>query len=343
METEIELYKGEQLDYFGRVPLARVLRAAFRPILRANTEAARFLMWLRPIVDATPIGGEPRLVNLRSVLGYCDVVVVVDDAVLYRHPHRVGELLASALQEIVAELDPDVEEWGFCVTGPELDDYPLERPAPPVEGAVDLDLGRPRRLSFLMQKLEDPAPEIVRTEELGIDPAALGPINVLVRGDVVASLGGTLPFSTKVEEGGFLSGNVRRADGPDAKYIVEVAGVSPAKYAGASLMHFTFTGDSFGAMNQILASERPGEQLLGWYHTHLFAATDEMGLSSIDVDLHFETFRQPWQVAGLVNVVDGTRVLRFYARQGDEMRECPQWVADERGGYSATRPRVGTS
>jgi hypothetical protein len=343
METEIQLYRGEHLDFFGCVPLAAVLRTVFRPILQAQTEAAGFLLWLRPIVDTTPIDGAPRLVNLRSVLGYCDVVVVVDGAVLYRHPHRVSELLAPALQEIVAQLDPEVDEWGFCVSGPEVDDYPLERPAPLVEGAVDLDLGQPRRLRFLMQKLEEPAPEIIRTKEVGIDPASLGPINVLVCGDVVASLGGTLPFSMEVEEGGFLSGRVRRADGPEVQYIVEVSGVSPAKHSGASLMHFTFTGDSFGAMNQILSSERPGEQLLGWYHTHLFPATDEMGLSSIDVDLHFETFRLPWQVAGLVNVADGKRVLRFYARHGDEMRECPQWVVDERGRYSAQRTRVGTS
>jgi hypothetical protein len=64
--------------------------------------------------------------------------------------------------------------------------------------------------------------------------------------------------------------------------------------------------------------------MLGWYHTHLFAATDDIGLSTIDFRLHFTTFRLPWQIAGLVNLDGQQRVLRFYVRQHDTMALCPQ-------------------
>lgn len=104
---------------------------------------------------------------------------------------------------------------------------------------------------------------------------------------------------------------------------MHVTGALPAEQVGASLLHFTFTGDSFDRVKRRLDQDRQGERLLGWYHTHLFPATEAMGLSSIDYRLHFTTFRIPWQVAGLVNLDGDDRVLRFYVRRGDEMSLCP--------------------
>ena len=102
-----------------------------------------------------------------------------------------------------------------------------------------------------------------------------------------------------------------------------------AQHTGASLLHFTFTGDSFTAIHQEITRNRPREQLLGWFHSHLFAANGDDGLSSIDYRLHFTTFRQSWQLAGLVNLGhDGDRVLRFYARVGDDMLLCPLQIID---------------
>ncbi len=71
---------------------------------------------------------------------------------------------------------------------------------------------------------------------------------------------------------------------------------------------------------------------MGWYHTHLFSGK-ESGLSAIDVALHLGTFRQPWQVVSLINLTGDERLLRFYARSGDSMLECEQWVRDDSGRY----------
>ena len=94
-------------------------------------------------------------------------------------------------------------------------------------------------------------------------------------------------------------------------------------------LHLTFTGDSFSAVKRSLREGPSGDRLLGWFHTHLFPATDEMGLSSVDLRLHFSTFTIPWQVAGLINLDGAGRTLRFYVRRGDGMALCPDWTVDE--------------
>ena len=66
---------------------------------------------------------------------------------------------------------------------------------------------------------------------------------------------------------------------------------------------------------------------MGWYHTHLFRATDDEGLSTVDVQMHHTTFKRPWQVAGLLNIGLSSgaeeRVLRFYVGHGRSMAPCP--------------------
>ena len=68
----------------------------------------------------------------------------------------------------------------------------------------------------------------------------------------------------------------------------------------------------------------------------------EPGLSTIDIETHFATFRRMGQVAGLINLSGRRRVLRFFGRVNDEMRECPLWSGDERGRYSVAGTRLGS-
>jgi hypothetical protein len=151
-------------------------------------------------------------------------------------------------------------------------------------------------------------------------------VKVLVPAALVDDLTRTQAFSAEVEEGGFLVGKVWTDAADPAGTIIELGAAPPAEHTGASFLHFTFTGTSFDAVKRDLRGVYGGNRLVGWYHTHLFPATDAMGLSSIDLRLHLTTFRQPWQVAGLLNLEAARRVLRFYVRRGDDMAECPQWV-----------------
>ena len=137
------------------------------------------------------------------------------------------------------------------------------------------------------------------------------------------------PLSRKVEEGGFLIGKVYRDGDDEGTYLLEIINALTAQHTGASFLHLTFTGESFVEVKRTLHQSHPGERLLGWYHTHLFPATDSFGLSSIDDELHFSTFTKTWQIAGLINLDGNERTLRFYVRQGDKMVLCPYWVTDE--------------
>lgn len=160
--------------------------------------------------------------------------------------------------------------------------------------------------------------------------ASKAPVKIVFKRSLYQDLCHQRSLSQKVEEGGFLIGNVYR-DGDDQNtYLVEVSNALTAQHTGASFLHLTFTGDSFVEVKRRLHQSHPGERLLGWYHTHLFPATSTFGLSSIDVELHFSTFTIPWQLAGLINLDGNQRTLRFYARQGNKMVLCPYWVIDER-------------
>jgi hypothetical protein len=96
------------------------------------------------------------------------------------------------------------------------------------------------------------------------------------------------------------------------------------------VLELTFTPDSFSSMQRRLQAEGSDVRLVGWYHTHLFAATRSPGLSRVDDELHLTTFRSPWQVAGLVNLDLARdprgRVLRFYVRRPHGMIRCPEEV-----------------
>jgi hypothetical protein len=332
--TEIEIYRGENLERMVRVPLAPFLRAGVERLLgRSLGEQARFQLEIYPVPDKPELEGMPRLINLLGDYGYVNIVTSVGGSIVYRHPHTLNELLGRPLQQTLAEQFPDVTVWGYAVRAPGLEKAAIVRPVPEVEGLVHVDpVGQSRRPSFTIRRLPDPEPPTRSLRDYGISPSAeqqKALVKVILRSEVERAFSWGIRFSDEIEEGGFLAGRIYLDGDCEGTYIAELTTVLPAQHTGASLLHFTFTGDSFGAMSETLERKHPGDALLGWYHTHLFAATDGMGLSSIDVDLHFTTFRRPWQLAGLVNLDGAFRVLRFYARRENTMSLCPQWAVSE--------------
>ncbi|MFG2132198.1 JAB N-terminal domain-containing protein [Streptomyces sp. NPDC048751] len=227
-----------------------------------------------------------------------------------------------------------------------LEGRDASRLPPIVTGTGDVDVTRSSRLSFGVRRVEEPeAPRISSSDTHGAGlPHDLErrPVTVLLTPQVQRRLERDLPLSLDVEEGGFLLGKVyRRPDGADG-HVVIVEHVLPAEHSGASHMHFTFTGDSFRTMSRVMEERHPEDQLLGWYHTHLFSAVGGMGLSRTDVELHRATFRRPWQVAALINISGGRRVVRCYSRSENSMELCPLWSRDDDTvPYRLTRPSLG--
>ncbi|WP_250286735.1 MULTISPECIES: JAB N-terminal domain-containing protein [unclassified Frankia] len=419
--TEVELYRTDDYVRVGRVPLVPLLQTVFERVLGEALVGSRFELLFLPVADRSELAGSPSVVNLRSSHGYVRVRIVRDGRLLYQHPHSVREIIARPLQRLLAEQIPAEKHWGFGIRGPGFDRVALVRPAPQVEGRVEVTVGSRRPRAFHLEEIHEPGPpaatladlvaDVARTpgadvkisgaEMSGADaeipdaeiPAEIPDVDVVlpvadrdadtdagadadagagvragamltataapgvtvvIDRDVADALKRRTEFSAEVEEGGFLAGHVYRDADRPGSHLVKITAAIAAERTGASLLHFTFTGESFLRINEQLAGRGRDERLVGWYHTHLFPATGEIGLSSVDVELHTTTFRRLWQVAGLVNIDRDDprdRVLRFYhaeaadtadtADDGSTTSAPTTSAGDTRGTRSARRTRDG--
>lgn len=342
MEPLIVLYGGDGVRNQTALPLISVLKPSMERILGRTLERARLQILVYQVADQAVLDGDPLLVSLCGDFGYARVTVIEDGAITYRHPHRVLEVLGGELQRALHEALPAAQVWGFYLAIDGMPPPPLavarldgleikRREVPQVEGSVAVTPYAPGEgPTFRIRKVEDPPPPPAVLDDFPIvagagDRAAF--VKVLIPERLHADLLASRPFSSELEEGGFLAGRVYRDREHEGTYILELTAALEAEHTGASLLQFTYTGDSFTALRRALRENRPGDLLLGWFHTHLFPASEAMGLSSIDLELHFTTFRQPWQLAGLINLDgSGPRVLRFYVRRETLMVPCPQWL-----------------
>ncbi|MBV9448170.1 MAG: Mov34/MPN/PAD-1 family protein [Streptosporangiaceae bacterium] len=354
MRAEIELYKGLRCAYFGSLSITMLLTEALRNQVDGDglglnslgaSRRTRVMLHFSDQSQLTELDRVRPVEDLRDSLGWITVQLKVGSQVVLEGKYGMGELMGAALRRTLRRIDPDEEDWSFAfrnlgTTGTDM------RPAPDVEGVVDVDLREEARpLPFSIQQVESPAPEGLDVAALGINPDKLGPVSVLVTKAVHDLMLELLPLSERIEEGGFLLGRIQPATGFTGRHVTQVTHVTPATRAGASAVHFTFTPDSFTEVNQELAERQLGEELVGWYHTHLFPATTdigtETGLSTTDIETHFATFRRDGQIAGLINLSGRRRVLRFFSKMNDEMKECPLWIGDERGRYRVAGTGLG--
>lgn len=335
MSVVIEIFRTDDYVPDGDVPFLPFLRDFFRELIGEDTRGVTFDLYFYELGDRTPDRGTPPLVNLRASHGFVRVRIWRDGVLLYQHPHPVREVIAEPLRELLRARDPAVTHWGFGLNGPGLTSIPLTRPVPQVTHELKVTSGTRRPALFTVEEM--PEPELPENGLAGLGAempdgeaeagAASGaPVRVAIPGSLVTALVQTLPFSPKIEEGGFLAGKVFRDKNREGGYIDHVTAVIPAERTGASMLNFTFTGESFLRISERIAARGKDETLLGWYHTHLFAATPKSGLSSVDVDLHKSTFRRSWQVAALVNISADGRVLRFYHGSGGQMERVPYWT-----------------
>lgn len=98
---------------------------------------------------------------------------------------------------------------------------------------------------------------------------------------------------TERELGGALLGQAYRHG---ERLFVEIGAVLPADNHSHGPVHFTFTADSWPALQKAQAQQYPQLDMVGWFHTH-----PDLGVfySSDDVVVHSAAFTLPWHV-GLV-------------------------------------------
>ncbi len=161
---------------------------------------------------------------------------------------------------------------------------------------------------------------------------------VLVPEAIFADLRRHLDLSDEKEEGGYLLGTVHRLPGspedeedPELRWTVEVTDLVMAEDTVGSAALLLFTGDSWSKIRGRIDRDFPDRQLVGWFHTHLFAASDDFGLSGLDQDMHAWYLPKPWQVAILLNLENGgERTVRCYQRGPEaDLVETPFEVIGE--------------
>lgn len=329
-------YGVELLDANGAVlagpeDLLSLATPFMRRLLGGDVPGLRLLLLILPVVSLeNDLAGDMRLAYASERYGFIQVILSQGERIIYRHPHTVGEVLEDGIRAWLALLPRQTDAAAYRLVGSDLV-AGRERPTPAVAGvAVVAPYAPGEKPSFRLRSLQPPPPPSrhlasfgdvtvasVASEEAGWTAQVSVVTDQQVQ-DQIANRG----YSDELEEGGFLVGHAYQdADQPGA-YLASITAAVPAQQTGASLLHFTFTGDSFDQIKRVLERDYPGQQLLGWYHTHLFAATASFGLSSIDHRLHLSTFRLPWQVAGLINVDGARRTLRFYASEGTRVCRC---------------------
>lgn len=334
MSLVIEIFRSDDYVPDGEISFLPFLRDFFRDFIGDDLSGVTFDLYFYELSDATPDYNTPALVNLRASHGYVRVRIFREGNLIYQHPHPVREMVSPALREVLRGRDPQITHWGFGISGPGLESIPLTRPAPQPAHQLNLTSrgNRPRAI-FTVEELPEPDLPETSLADLGVElpngvpqDAAMPPVQAVLPEKLVMALTRTIPFSLEIEEGGFLTGRVFSDRDRAGSHLVHVTSVIPAQRTGASMLHFTFTGESFLRINERLAARNQGEMLLGWYHTHLFPATSRVGLSSVDVDLHRSTFLRRWQVAALLNISAEGRILRFYHGEGKEMEQVPYWA-----------------
>lgn len=333
----VEIYQGRERKYTESIPFIDLVKKSLSQQLGIKLEGLILKALILNVPEDIMIKGTPIVENLIPEFGYAYVTLKKGNRVIYRHPHPLSDIIIPPLQIYLKKHYPGLDHWYFRINVPNMPKESRMRQTPYVKGAVPIRLFGPAdKPAFSIRRIAEEDPPVKSLTEFGIqseikDKSAK--IKVLLPGALEQDLHFTRPLSDRVEEGGFLVGNVYRDGESEGSYILEIKAAPFAEYTGASFFHFTYTGDSFALIKQTLREERPGERLLGWFHTHLFPATDDLGLTSIDVVLHFSTFSIPWQVAGLINLdfYNNRRVLRFYVREGNCMIPCPQYVIYPRG------------
>jgi hypothetical protein len=153
---------------------------------------------------------------------------------------------------------------------------------------------------------------------------------IMLSANVYDALLKDLQLSSTVEDGGYLlgtpyrqPGSIEHEDEAGFRWLLEVTDVVQAEAVWGRIGSLLFTGETWSRITRRRDRDFPDKKLVAWFHSHLFAATDDFGLSGMDQDLHRRFLTKPWQVAVLLNIHKGQRTIRCFQRGAEgELVEC---------------------
>jgi len=116
--------------------------------------------------------------------------------------------------------------------------------------------------------------------------------------------------SLEAEVGGVLIGHLREDGSPLVTSII------PALEADGARSRVTFTHEAWSTIHSTLDRDYPGEEILGWYHSHPGFG---IFLSEHDLFIHRNFFGRPEQIAIVVDPHSGSEGL-FVWRAGEVVK-----------------------
>jgi proteasome lid subunit RPN8/RPN11 len=114
------------------------------------------------------------------------------------------------------------------------------------------------------------------------------------------------------EIGGFLIGAVRGSG-----QVVVVESFLPAEHTRSRAGSVTFTHETWATLTRQSAERFPGKRVVGWHHTHPGLG---VFLSAYDLFIHRNFFREPWQIAMVVD--PRAQELGFFHWRGGDVHDC---------------------
>ncbi len=115
------------------------------------------------------------------------------------------------------------------------------------------------------------------------------------------------------ELGGFLLGGYHLDESP----FVEVRHFLKAVDARSNAASLTFTHETWATMMRTATAQFPDDLIVGWHHTH---PQLRVFLSGYDLFIHRHFFKQPWQIAMVVDPV--LQEFSFFQWDGDQVVDC---------------------
>ncbi len=149
---------------------------------------------------------------------------------------------------------------------------------------------------------------------------------VVLDAGVSVSIDRHLGATTNVEQAGVLVGT----HDEDAVYIHAAI---PARHGRAERTAFTFTQETWADVNETLERDHAGGMIVGWYHSH---PGFSVFLSDYDTFVHRSFFRDPWQVAYVVDPL--STESGFFGWEDGELVRCDTWDLRRRIEPDSLRP-----
>jgi proteasome lid subunit RPN8/RPN11 len=182
----------------------------------------------------------------------------------------------------------------------------------PLKSPADFDVIEVREVT-LASPVELTQPDTARQDD----------VQVFIAQDTFKTLQTIARLDVQIEQGGMLVGKVYRSD--NTRYLVEITGHIVAEGASANAAERRYNFDSWLHQSAYLKEHFPGQQIVGWYHTHLVTVaiqpdedsaelqTTELFFSDHDRFMHRRFFGEPWYVAMVLGPEGNAAFFRWFS------------------------------